>query len=239
MNVAGIDASTTCTGVSVFTETGEHIDTAAFAPYKKEMQPLRAYPMDPRRKVHYQKIDVLSKKIVWFLNKHEVKFVMPESYASGALGKTDLLAELGGSYRMFLLYAGIQWMEAKPSQVKKFVTGKGNAGKDEVLPAVIKTWGEHFEDVPGGRRGDCADAYVLGKIAAAFRWAFNHDKLNVPATEQFKDPCSDLLMQRYMETLRLKYSYQTTLYKPQWEVVAMLVAKACGWRKPVKRSVKK
>lgn len=46
-----------------------------------------------------------------------------------------------------------------PSQVKKFATGSGNAGKGEVMLAVYKRWGVEFKN------DNLADAYVLAQIA--------------------------------------------------------------------------
>lgn len=56
-----------------------------------------------------------------------------------------------------------------PSQLKKFATGKGNAGKDQVLASVIR----RYPDVHVAGN-DQADALVLAAIgAAAFKEPFN------------------------------------------------------------------
>lgn len=53
------------------------------------------------------------------------------------------------------------WAEVPPATLKKYATGKGNAGKDEVLAAVIK----RFPNVEV-RGNDEADALVLAAMGA-------------------------------------------------------------------------
>lgn len=55
----------------------------------------------------------------------------------------------------------LPWAEVPPATLKKYATGKGNAGKDEVLAAVIKRF-------PGieVRGNDEADALVLAAMGA-------------------------------------------------------------------------
>lgn len=50
---------------------------------------------------------------------------------------------------------------APPAAVKRYATGKGNAGKDEVLAAVIRRFAD-FE----GSSNDAADALVLAALGA-------------------------------------------------------------------------
>ncbi|MGI6878795.1 crossover junction endodeoxyribonuclease RuvC [Microbacterium sp. gxy059] len=50
-----------------------------------------------------------------------------------------------------------------PSNVKKYATGRGNAGKDEVLAATIRRYPD--VDITGN---DEADAYVLAAMAARY-----------------------------------------------------------------------
>lgn len=66
--------------------------------------------------------------------------------------------------------ARIPWAEVPPTTLKKYATGKGNAGKDEVLAAVIRRF-------PGieVRGNDEADALVLAAMGA--------DSLGAPMVE--------------------------------------------------------
>ena len=54
---------------------------------------------------------------------------------------------------------GFQVVEVSPSQVKKYATGRGNAGKDEVLAAVVR---RYLDVTVAGT--DVADALVLAAI---------------------------------------------------------------------------
>jgi crossover junction endodeoxyribonuclease RuvC len=56
---------------------------------------------------------------------------------------------------------GFRWAEVQPSQVKRYATGKGNAGKDEVLAAVLKRFPDW--DITGN---DEADATILAAMGA-------------------------------------------------------------------------
>lgn len=56
---------------------------------------------------------------------------------------------------------GVPWMQVPPTSLKKYATGKGNAGKDEVLAAAVKRF--PAVDVRGN---DEADALWLAAIGA-------------------------------------------------------------------------
>ena len=56
----------------------------------------------------------------------------------------------------------IPWMEASPNELKKFVTGKGNATKDIMMQQVLKRWGYEAKD------NNVADAYALAMIGVDY-----------------------------------------------------------------------
>lgn len=58
-------------------------------------------------------------------------------------------------------HVGAEVVEITPSQVKKYATGKGNAGKAEVMAATIR----RYLDVPISNDNE-ADAWVLAAMAA-------------------------------------------------------------------------
>lgn len=59
------------------------------------------------------------------------------SYGSGGRSIFDL-GGLGWVLRVALTERGIPWVEASPSSLKKYATGKGNAGKELVLVEAVK-----------------------------------------------------------------------------------------------------
>ncbi len=82
-------------------------------------------------------------------------------------GKSSSLDRMFGGWWMFVseLINGMMLdppILVTPQQVKKFAAGKGNAGKDEVLAAVIRGYPD--VEVNGN---DQADALVLAAIGAA------------------------------------------------------------------------
>lgn len=83
------------------------------------------------------------------------------SHAATALG------ELSGAVRLTLLdyFCGeppecTYPLKVPPMTLKKYVTGKGNAKKQEMLLQVYKRWGVEFTD------DNAADAYSLGRLAS-------------------------------------------------------------------------
>jgi crossover junction endodeoxyribonuclease RuvC len=71
------------------------------------------------------------------------------------------LVELGGLLRFMLHLDGLEWLAPTPGQVKKFVTGAGNAPKDQVMMHVLKRWG-HVS-----KTNNTADAFVCAAIGLA------------------------------------------------------------------------
>lgn len=89
--------------------------------------------------------------------------VLIEGYAYGAKGAAVVsLGELGGTIRLALWETRIPYLEIPPAQVKKFVTGKGNAPKQIMLKEVFKRFdGEDIDD------DNIADAFSLMQLGLA------------------------------------------------------------------------
>jgi crossover junction endodeoxyribonuclease RuvC len=74
---------------------------------------------------------------------------------------------LGGLFDAF--YERVQkwdaqeYIEVPPTNLKKFVTGKGNSGKPQMAAHTQKRWGHIFDD------DDLTDAYGLSQIGRAVR----------------------------------------------------------------------
>ena len=91
--------------------------------------------------------------------------VAMEGYAFTAqLG--HMAGELGGMVKMTLSDCfprhemGKRPLQVPPTSLKKFVTGRGNAKKQEMLLEVYKRWGVELRD------DNAADAFGLAKIAS-------------------------------------------------------------------------
>lgn len=88
--------------------------------------------------------------------------VVLEGYSFGSKGRAVYdIAELGGVIRYGFHEVALPYVEVPPSVLKKFATGKGNVGKDEVLAAAIRKFG--FE----GSNNNEADAWILYKMGMA------------------------------------------------------------------------
>lgn len=76
-----------------------------------------------------------------------VGLVCVEGYSFGSQGRAVVsLGELGGVVRLHLYQRGLPFVEVPPSCRAKLATGKGNAGKDEVLAAAIRRLGYEGHD---------------------------------------------------------------------------------------------
>jgi crossover junction endodeoxyribonuclease RuvC len=71
------------------------------------------------------------------------------------------LGELGGIVRLALLEASIPWVNINTSALKKFATGKGNVGKDEMIAHAIRDFGFL------GSNNNEADAFLLWSMGQA------------------------------------------------------------------------
>lgn len=99
-----------------------------------------------------------------------VEHICMEGYAFAAMrgGKASQphsLGEAGGTIKLAVydrFTTPVRYVTIPtPQSVKKFVTGKGTAAKDQVTAFVLKKWGEHLPS------SDEADAYVLARIGQA------------------------------------------------------------------------
>jgi crossover junction endodeoxyribonuclease RuvC len=101
-----------------------------------------------------------AERLSWFGNEirdlsDETDVAIVEGYSFASKAAREVLGELGGIIRVELYRANVPFVVVQPKSVKKFATGVGNAGKDEVIAAAIRRWG--FEGVSNNE----ADAWML------------------------------------------------------------------------------
>jgi len=70
------------------------------------------------------------------------------------------LGELAGVVKQYLYLHEFKFIVIPPTQLKKFITGKGNAKKDQMMLAVYKKYGVEFAD------DHQCDAYALARMGA-------------------------------------------------------------------------
>jgi len=92
-----------------------------------------------------------------------VGYVAIEGIAFAARNTTSMsqLSALNYMVREYAMLCGCKFIIVAPTTLKKFVTGKGNVGKDVMMLETYKRYGESFSD------NNLADAYGLARCAEA------------------------------------------------------------------------
>ena len=86
--------------------------------------------------------------------------VAMEGYAFGSQ-MANMLGELGGMVKMTLRDFGVYPLIVPPTNLKKYVTGKGNGvSKSQMLLYVFRKWGADITD------DNAADSYALAKLVS-------------------------------------------------------------------------
>lgn len=92
----------------------------------------------------------------------EDTYVLLENYSYGSnTSHLTRLGELGGQIKKDLLDFGIPWHHiwvCAPTTLKKYVTGKGQGAKSQVMLSAYKKWGADFGD------DNLCDAYILARL---------------------------------------------------------------------------
>lgn len=148
MTVMGLDLSLTGTGLVILDAEARILEHVAIQVGGRGMDRVIAIEEAIRRR----------------LSGMEVALVAIEGYAYGVRRRQSHLAdlaELGGVVKRRLIQEAVPYVVISPAAVKKFATGKGNAGKDKVAVAAYKKWKVEFETA------DEVDAYVLARMALA------------------------------------------------------------------------
>jgi len=96
----------------------------------------------------------------WALEREYNVVVVMEGYAHGAKFNREKLGELGGIVKaaVYEIYKK-EPIIVPPTVLKKFVTGKGNAKKEDMVKAVEERWIAGIDD------HNLADAYGLARYA--------------------------------------------------------------------------
>lgn len=171
-SVAGIDLSLTSTGWSC---NGK---TELIAVKSKGAQRL----VDIRDKVINLMIDT------------DFPGVVIENYSfSSRTSHSHSLGELGGVVRVSLYEMGVPYVEVPPTSRAKFATGRGNAGKSEVVSVISARTGISWQ---GKGADDQCDAWILeemGRCALGrqrFDWPKNHvEAMNKIIWHELKEYC--------------------------------------------------
>ena len=124
---------------------------------------IKDYTYDTERFEHNAQVFIKT------MEMHNVIEAMLEGYAYGGKGKVFNLAEATGLLKYFLVQLEIPFTSNTPPVIKKFATGKGNAGKPLMVSAFKDDTGidliQLFElSSITGPADDIADAYFICKL---------------------------------------------------------------------------
>jgi Holliday junction resolvasome RuvABC endonuclease subunit len=90
----------------------------------------------------------------------EIDLAVIEGYGYGNHHTLATLVEIGFAIRCEVVRSrGVALVEVSPTSLKKFVTGRGNAKKSEMLSHLWKTWGIGLDD---HNVGDAAGLALIG-----------------------------------------------------------------------------
>ncbi len=130
---------------------------------------------------------------------HHAHEIMIEGYAfSSNSAYSHATAEIGGIVRYHLRKLGFVPLEIPPTSLKKFLVGKGNAKKPEMLAAVYRRYGVKLYD------DNMADAYGLAKMGQAMQVPAEYlDRVQREAIGAIKYPVQKLRKVR-MPKLKLE-----------------------------------
>lgn len=140
IKLIGLDLSLTSTGVSINGETSI-ISTKSKGP---------------------ERLSYVTKAVLQICLDWKIDCAIIEGYSFASRNsQAHSIGELGGCVRMGLWENGIPYIEVPPTSRAKFATGKGNAGKTEVISAISSKTGLVFS---GSGADDECDAWVLEQM---------------------------------------------------------------------------
>jgi crossover junction endodeoxyribonuclease RuvC len=151
----GIDPSTKATGL-VHLYAADKI---------KVPQTLFAGTLVPKKLAGIDRAQWIVSEIMERITEWQPDVIVIEGYSLNMKNASSVipLVELGGLLRFCLKLDGLSWADPRASELKRFVTGKGNSDKDQVMLQVYKRWG--FEPASN----DIADAYGLAVMGLAYK----------------------------------------------------------------------
>lgn len=129
MKITALDLSLTATGYAI----GSSEDPTAWR-WKPEQ--LGTIATADHRGMH--RLDLIRRRVLELVDGADVVVLEGYAYGSKRQSHTRAIAELGGVIRMTLYDLGFPYVEVPPASLKKYATGKGNAGKSDVLVEAVK-----------------------------------------------------------------------------------------------------
>jgi len=167
MNFAGIDPSLNGTGIVILDEQEKVVDYLSFTTRTRkidlhELCVNKEFNEDDEKN-RSLKIAYSVQQLIEFLSIHQPQLICLEGYSFGSHSRSvTILAEFSGYLKICMLKHNFNFEVIPPTKIKKFITGKGNAGKDEVKEAVKKLNPAFLiQDNPNYKQFDLYDAFAI------------------------------------------------------------------------------
>lgn len=145
MVVLGLDPSTK-TGVAVVDKHKNVVFTEEI-----EFKKLRGF----------ERVSAIAARVWAIIEEYNPRAIIIEDMFVGHASSAIPLIQIGSVIRYFLWQEGIEYTDVPATVLKKFVVGKGNAKKEEVMMNVLKHW--QYESPTN----NIADAVGLAMIGLA------------------------------------------------------------------------
>jgi len=174
----GVDYSMTSPGVTI--HDGENFTSYFISTNKKFVGNFHSFNGHRFIGLEYpdwttpeQRFDAVS-ELFFKIIPTDVKMIVIEGYAFGSTSSSLFqIAENCGVFKQKLYKAGLQFVTAAPSEIKKFATGKGNAKKEQMHEAFVTETGIDLQDAfmkklgaaIGSPVGDIVDSYYMCKFS--------------------------------------------------------------------------
>lgn len=191
MNILGIDLSLNGTGLAILSDDelfhephiSKQFPRSEYANVSVEpMEWYFGYLLSPMPTLNLQRWDVILDAILACAETCHQVVIEGYSFASN-MAYARAGAELGGIVRYHLAKRHNQIpLEVPPSTLKKFLTGKGGADKNQVLKEIYK---RYHVDLPDD---NMADAFGLAKFGQAMVSTEGLPQYQVEIIESFKKP---------------------------------------------------
>ena len=129
-----------------------------------------------KREFHFPKaeglerLDLMVNEVLRIVGEHDPDGVVIEGYSYQSKFNITNMVEIGILIRYFLWKNGVEFVDVAPTQLKKFVTKKGNCAKDLVLKEVFRNWGFDTEN------DNVADAFGLAMFGVYSQLGFIDEK---------------------------------------------------------------
>ena len=120
-----------------------------------------------------ERLSRITNKVIDIVYDNPIDIVIIEGYSFASRNsQAHSIGELGGAMRMRLWECGVSYVDIPPTCRAKFATGKGNAGKNEVISSISAKTGIVWS---GSGADDMCDAWILEQMAIAKIGASQYD----------------------------------------------------------------